>query len=367
MTHKERLLATIRGEWLDKPCYTAWGPAHSREEPNAKDLANALINFQKIHDFDFIKHNPSGMYFTEAFGQVIAPVTDMNFQAWMGVEKFVVNDPHQWAQLTPKKILGNSLEREVEVVKRINDYFQGDVPVIATVFSPFIWMGEMTGGFFREEQIVDHFRYSEKYARKGLEVVEETNARLMEAFVDAGAAGFFYGVQNCMAEKMGREMFDEYEKAPSVRLLNLVRDKTWFNMCHMCNGRREYADWFLDYPVDAFNWSDTHSLTQRSMKEMREVTDKVLVGGIDHNCEGQDYRAAGFCRDDFSGIDREETKKLIRRRVDTAIESAGNKLVIAGGCGFNFNAHHRFGVWHEVMEEIAEERAANRKTKEEEK
>ena len=47
------------------------------------------------------------------------------------------------------------------------------------------------------------------------------------------------------------------------------------------------------------------------------------------------------------------------------LRSMVKKLVIAGGCGFNFNAHHRFGVWHEVMEEIAEERAANRKTKEE--
>ena len=91
------------------------------------------------------------------------------------------------------------------------------------------------------------------------------------------------------------------------------------------------------------------------------MTDKVLVGGIDHNCEGQDYRAAGFCKDDFSGIDRQETKSLIRKRVDTAIESAGNKLIITGGCGFNFNAHHRFGVWHEVMEEVAEERALSRK------
>lgn len=360
MTHKERILAATRGEWLDKPCYTAWGPHYSFEEQNAKDLAEALIGFQKVHDFDLIKHMPSGMYFTEAFGQVIPKTMNMDFQAWASVERFVINDPSDCLRLTPKKIMGNSLAREVECVKRINDYFQGDVPVLPTTFSPFIWLGEMTGGFFHEERIVAMFQNHEAECRKGLEVVEETNRMLMEAYVEAGAAGFFYGVQNCMAEKMGREMFEEYERKPSVRCLNAVKDKTYFTMLHMCNGRREECDWFVDYPVQALNWADTHNPTHRSFKEMREISDKVLVGGLDHHAEGVGYNER-YTPNDFTGVDRMLIKKRIRRRIETALEQAGNKVVISGGCGWDFNSHHRFGIWHEVMEEIAEERAASKK------
>ena len=360
MTHKDRILAAVRGEWLDKPCYTAWGPHYSFEEQNAKDLAEALIGFQKAQDFDLIKHMPSGMYFTEAFGQQIPAATNMDFQAWMSVSKFVVNDPSDWLKITPKKILGNSLAREVECVKRINDHFHGEVPIIATVFSPFIWMGEMTGGFFRQDLIVDQFRNHEAECRKGLEVVEETNRMLMEAFVDAGAAGFFYGVQCGMARVMGKEMFDAYEKAPSVRCLEAVKDKTYFTMIHMCNGRRRECDWFVDYPSQALNWADTHNPTHRSFAEMREISDKVLVGGLNHHAENVGY-SERYTPNDFTGADRDEIKSRIRGRVESALEQAGNKVVISGGCGWDFNSHHRFGIWHEVMEEIAEERAKSRK------
>jgi uroporphyrinogen decarboxylase len=221
-------------------------------------------------------------------------------------------------------------------------------------------MGEMTGGFFQQQKIIDHVRYHEAYCRKGLEVIEETVRETMIAMVEAGAAGFFFGFQVGMAERMGREMFDEFEKAPSFRVLNAVKDKTYFNMAHICNGTAEYTDWFLDFPVDAVNWADWSS-KHYSIAEMRKKTGKVLVGGIANGEEGRTHRDTGIVRDDFYGEHREDVKQRLRGKVDAAIAGAGNKLVIAGGCGFGWNAHHRFPVWHEVMEEVAEERAKSGK------
>lgn len=359
MTHKERILAAVRGEWLDKPCYAAWGPHYSLEESNASDLAKAMIGYEKMHDFDLIKVMSGGMYFPEAFGQKVAPATDINFQSWISVDRYIINDACDWLKITPQKIVGNSLAREVECVKRINDHFHGEVPVLPTIFSPFIMMGEMTGGFFREDIIVEQFRYHEKECLKGLEVVEETLMMLMDAFVDAGAAGFFYGVQNTMARLMGKEMFDAYEKAPSLRCLNAVKDKTYFNMLHMCNGRREECDWFVDYPVQALNWADTHTPVQRSMAEMREISDKVLVGGLAHRLPNANLHST-VMESDFTGMDRQRIKDHIKSRVLTTLHDAGNKVVVSGGCGWQFEATHRFNIWHEVMDEIAEERAKNR-------
>jgi uroporphyrinogen decarboxylase len=360
MTHKERLLRAVKGEWLDKPCYTAWGPHYNLEDSNAKDLATAMINFQNANDFDFIKHMPSGMYLTESFGQKILSITDMNVDAWRNVEIFTISDPKQWLKLTPKKIAGNSLAREVECIKRINDYYHGEVPILPTVFSPFIWMGEMTGGFFRQELIVEHLKNHEAYVRKGLEVLEETVRDLMVAMVDAGAAGFFLGYQVGMAEKMGKDYFDEFERAPSFRIFDAVKGKTYFNMAHTCNGTAKYTEWFLDFPVDAINWADQGS-EHYNMAEMRKRTDKVLVGGINNREEGRTHRDTGIPHDDFWGPDRQVVKDRLRKKVEAAITQAGNKLVLAGGCGFGWNAHHRFPVWHELMDEIAEERAKNRK------
>jgi uroporphyrinogen decarboxylase len=360
MTHKERILAAVQGKRLDKPCYTAWGPHYNLEDRSAKDLATAMINFQKSNDFDIIKVMPSGMYLAESFGQVIHPITDMDVDAWRNVAEFVINDPKKWLELTPKKIQGNSLAREVECVKRINDYFQGDVPVLPTMFSPWIWMGEMTGGFFRPELVIDHARYHRDYMRKGLEVIEETVQTTMLAMVEAGAAGFFFGFQVGVAEKMGQDLFEEFEKAPSFRVLNAVKDKTYFNMAHICNGTARGTEMFLDFPVHALNWADW-SGKHHSLGEMRKLSDKVLMGGIANGNDNRTLRDTGIVQDDFYGEHREDVKAHLRKKVEAAIDQAGDKLVISGGCGFGWNAHHRFPVWHEVMDEIAEARAQGKK------
>ena len=87
------------------------------------------------------------------------------------------------------------------------------------------------------------------------------------------------------------------------------------------------------------------------------MTDKVLVVGIMHipaplthnHMNGVD---GGH---DFMGADRRLIKAKLRSRVETAIAGAGDKLVVAPGCGCY--QPHRFPVLDEVLEEIAQERA----------
>ena len=98
-----------------------------------------------------------------------------------------------------------------------------------------------------------------------------------------------------------------------------------------------------------------------SFTDIRKKTDKVLVGGIKHSAMPLGRISWNSPKDnDFCGKDREVIKTRLRERVDTAIEEAGNKLVIAGGCGC-FEPH-RFCVFDEVMEEVAEERAKMHRT-----
>ena len=209
ITHTQRVKAALEGKMLDRPAFAAWGPHMNLVDRNAKDFARATIDYQNAHHFDFIKVMPNGMYFPEAFGQKLKDADFILDETWQNVQVNAINDPHEWAKLKVPSMKEGVFAREIEAVKRIADYFQGDVPVLPTVFSPFIWMGEMTGGFFRQDTIVAHFKYSEKYARIGLEIVNETNELLMEEFVKAGADGFFLGYQAGMAGLMGKEMFEE--------------------------------------------------------------------------------------------------------------------------------------------------------------
>lgn len=356
MTHKERLEAVKEGRKTDRPAFAAWGPHMNLVDRNLKDFAEATIAYQNAYQFDFIKLMPNGMYFTEDFGQKLKPAEHIFDDTWMNVQESAITDPHQWSKLRVPDLKKGALAREIEVCKRVNDYFQGDVPVLATVFSPFIWMGEMTGGFFHPEVILSHFEYSLKYVKPALEIIAETNERLMEAFVDAGAAGFFLGYQCGMAKRMGKEMFDEYAKKYDIRNINAVKDRTMFNMAHICHGDAQTSEWFLDYPVDAFNWADQEE-GQHSIAEMRQLTDKVLVGGLNHG-NGHDYKDL-MCRylpsSDFAGSDREEIKAHIKKKVCEALKAGGPKTVISGGCGWSEGSLPRFPLWREVMEELGEE------------
>ena len=136
-------------------------------------------------------------------------------------------------------------------------------------------------------------------------------------------------------------------------------------MAHICNGSntpmdREAIQWNFDLPVTALNYGDTWD-NSLHFDEARKKTDKVLVGGIKHCAHALDRRMMNGLEggNDFSGPYRDMVKKQLRFRVDSAIAAAGNKLVLAGGCGCY--APHRFPVFDEVLEEVAAERAAARK------
>ena len=356
MTHTQRLMAIKEGKSTDRPAFAVWGPHMNLIDRNAGDLAKATIDYQFAADCGFIKVMPNGMYFTEAFGQKMRPAEHLLDEMWLNVTVNAINDPHEWLKIKVPSMKEGPLAREIEAVKRICDYYQDDVPVLPTVFSPFIWMGEMTGGYFRQEVIIGHFTYSEKEAASGLEVVAETNELLMEEYIKAGAAGFFLGYQCGMAAKMGKDMFEEYGKKYDLRNLASIQGKTRFNMAHVCHGDAEHFEWFLDYPVDAFNWADQEE-GQYSMSEARKKTDKVLVGGLAHSLGGVVRGVDDIVknRSDLSGYERDEIKARIKEKALAAIKAAGPKVVISGGCAWGPSAVPRFGLIKEVMEEIGNE------------
>lgn len=363
MTHTQRLKAAVAGEHLDRPCAAFWGPHLNLEELNAHDLAYAMIANQEAYQWDFIKFDFSGMYFPEAFGQKIATPMHEGMQAWLTVEEWRINHPSDWMTLRPLKVKDSEVfQRNVEAVKRVVDHYQGDVPVLPTVFSPVSMAGEFVGGYFDQEKLIKQFEYNTKEIEYGLSVIEETLINLMEAYVDAGADGFFIGMQNGINEKMGYEAFKKYEFDGTARIVNAIKDKTWFNMAHLCNGTNTPMDaesikWCADLPVTALNYADTWEYMP-SFEEMRKITDKVLVGGIMHlDAPLTQYHMNGVGGShDFVGADRRLIKARLRKRVDDAIAGAGDKLVIAGGCGCY--QPHRFPVLDEVLSEVAQERAA---------
>ena len=67
MTHRERIMSNIAGQDTDRTPVSMW--RHFFEnETSAESLAEAMLNFQKRFDWDFMKVNPRASYHAEEWG-----------------------------------------------------------------------------------------------------------------------------------------------------------------------------------------------------------------------------------------------------------------------------------------------------------
>ena len=87
MDHRERVLATLRGEEVDRPPISMWRHFFP-QETSSEGLAEAMLGFQRRYDWDFMKVNPRASYHAEDFG--LRPVLEPD--DWLKLE---VLDPEQ--------------------------------------------------------------------------------------------------------------------------------------------------------------------------------------------------------------------------------------------------------------------------------
>lgn len=348
LTSTERLKRVLKGKEVDRPLYSAWGHFMNYADRNAKDFAKATIDFQLSNGFDFIKVMSNPFYLLEDMGIVLEPVRDYASCVSRSPDILTVPAPVDWDKVRLPDIRKGAIARELEAVERIADYFQGDVPVIPSIFTPVMWITyasipspeidvcERECGSYvplLERYLTDHAKYTRTAAMR----IAEFNQEFMEELLKAGASGFFYCTDVARDLWTSRDIFEEFEKKLDLQTLNAVKDSSLFSILHVCGEDRLLFDELLEYPVDAFNWDDQMKGTP-SFFELRKKTDKMLVGGLNR-------------KTDFAGENREEIKETIIRRVREALEQGGEKVMISGGCAWDFDSAYKFYIWKEVMEE----------------
>jgi uroporphyrinogen decarboxylase len=119
-----------------------------------------------------------------------------------------------------------------------------------------------------------------------------------------------------------------------LRVLEHLKDKTWFNVLHVHGNRGLKFKRLLDYPVQAFNWENVAAGIPgeelASVAEVRTLTDKVLITGLD---QGNDFPEFHY--------DREALKNRYRERLEAVIRQSGDKrIVFAPGCAMNMSVNH---------------------------
>ncbi len=346
MNPSERIKCIIEGKEPDRPAFSAWGHIMNFDDGEADSFTRATIDAEELYRFDFIKAMPNPYYMIEDMGlkkikplRYDQPVTRDN-------NALPIRKPADFLNIPFSEAGKGAFLREEKAIRKVEEHFNGTVPVLPTIFSPILYIQYLA--ITSDELQADIKKYGnstalvERYLSENkdvlypmLEKASEVNKAFMNRLADAGVAGFFYASEHTDGAWSSREAFECHEGRFIREELDSVKDKTYFNVLHVCGTKDVKVDWVKDYPVQALNWASL-SPDNPSMEEVRRYTDKVLVGGIDE-------------RMDLKGNDEKKIQKTLVSRLQNARKAAGSKLVLSGGCVFDIEDSYRFTMWRDLM------------------
>ncbi|MCH4168830.1 MAG: hypothetical protein LKF42_06235 [Streptococcaceae bacterium] len=347
MTGKERLTAMIKGERIDRIGISGW--LHMPlVDHNLEAFVKETIDFTDNNQWDFVKLMPSGHYFAEAYGAEIEFLN--NPKEWSGkIHKYPIQSYQDLIKLSviePKQ--NPTFKREIEFARQIVNHYQGDKPVLATIFTPLTWIQEMLSST-NPEPVIQLMQQHKSELHHALEVILATNLKLLDEFIDVGIDGIFLSTQWATSDLISRELLAEFCHPYDQALLNHIKGKTWFNLLHLHYSENLLFDEFVNYEgIHALNWENCaktdDSSKLSSIESVRALfPDKVLIAGIDQH-------------HDFTTVseNRETVKSILKNRLTTALkESESQKFIFAPGCALPLDVDPSvFSLLHEVVNEL---------------
>lgn len=347
MNSYERIKAITEGKPADRIGVAAWYHMPLLDH-NAKDFANGIIQSCHVMKWDICKLQYQNQFMNSAFGVEYEPSTSAGIITGP-IKKFAVYHPKQFRELKVPDLSYPTIDRQLEITKRVLDELHGKVPVLATVFSPLYIARDLTGGK-DTGYLLKAIEYSPEDVHKGLEIITETNRRFLEALIGLGIDGIFYADAFASYDNLDRETYAEFAAKYDLQILELLKGRTWFNMLHVHGYKNLRFDQYeeLGYPVQAYNWEDRFGDADHdpiSLKQVRAITDKVLMGGVE------------FWNDFNSPTnDREAVKAVLKSRLIDALEQLGpddQKFIFTPGCSVKMHVpEYRMQLLHEVVEEV---------------
>ena len=275
LTNRERVLAALRGEEVDRVPVSAWGHDFLREW-TAEGLAEATLQAYRRYDWDFIKVNPRASYYAEDWGCRYQPSGRPD--APPQTLAVAVKSAADLRRLRPLDPSEGAYGEQLAALRLIRDGLSGEAPFIQTVFSPLAVASRLAGS---HEPISQYMEEEPQALEAALGVIGETLAAYARACLEAGADGiFFASVEWGSRSYISAEQYSHFGRPFDLKVLKAVQGAS-FNLLHVCRNNNMLTD-LLDYPVHAFHWATTGA-DNPSLADILARTDKAVMGGVSHD------------------------------------------------------------------------------------
>ena len=304
MTKKERVMAAIRCEEVDKIPYSIWYhlPEYD-QDPVA--LAEEQIRLAELYNLDFIKMMPFGNYVAQDYGLSVSFYCQKDKPAFE--REFGIHTPEDWLKIEPLPAIYGTYGKQLQLTQQTAKHLKEDIPFVQTIFSPLTVAKKLAG-----PRIFEDIKEKPEYVHSALKAITQTTINFVKANIEAGISGFFLATQCASSDFMTWEEYDVFGKPYDLEVLKSYQDVTYFNILHI-HGDNTYFEKLADYPVHCINWHDRWA--KPSLEEARKITNKCLMGGINEKwLETAPYEA-------------------VTAHIEEAVSKAGRKgLMITPGC-----------------------------------
>lgn len=269
MTPRERFLAALQGELVDRPAFSLWRHFHHCDD-TPEGLAAATCAFARRWQPDFVKHTPSGLYAVEDWGAPIRRSSDPH-RAPERIQPAFEN-ASGWPTLSPLNIHHGALGRELEGLRLVRAGLDADTPVLMTIFSPLTLAYKLVG-----PRLIEDLRTAPTDLRIGLQTIAETMAHYVEAVRAAGADGLFFATQCASSTWLTRAEYTRFGESYDRLVLEAWSDDGPI-ILHL-HGPDIFFDLAETYPIHGISWHNHE--TAPSLKQALQQTKCGLVTGLD--------------------------------------------------------------------------------------
>ena len=269
ITHRQRIEKCLLGEALDRTPLALWRH-FPVDDQTPERLAGAILEFQKLFDFDLVKVTPSSSFCLKDWGA--EDEWRGNSEGTREYLRRVIQTPEDWYKLPLLDPYQGALGDQLTCLKSVCDELGPDVPVLQTVFNPLSQAKNLVGG----DRLLVHLRQYPEAVQAGLNIIAETTHRFIEAANHIGIAGYFYAVQHGSFKLLTQEEYIKFGRGYDLDLLTSVADK-WLNMLHL-HGENIMFQLFTDYPIQVINWHDRETFP--SLAQGQKLFNGVICGGL---------------------------------------------------------------------------------------
>lgn len=294
MNKKERFLAAIAGQPVDRAPLVAWCN-FATDSVDGVDNARRQLAWHRACDWDICK-----------------VMNDYRLSPPAGVE--TVNGAADLAKFSRRSLSDRPFAEQLKCLREVRAAIGPDVPLVETILEPF-FSTLFAVGFSRAATI----RANAAEAEAMLSSLTDTLVEYIGELKKIGVDGVFYATNGCILPPASRGIDDaDYQRFHRPYDLRLLEAMSGMVRIVHAHGNPLDLTRILDYPCEAFSWSDRLA-GNPSLAAGRKLTSKCIMGGIDETKL------------------HERTPPEIRAEIADALAQAGGhrNLILSSGCNIN--------------------------------